>query len=86
MIGPRTLIAAALLSTISATSVLAQAAMSEPAAFEAAHPDRDVLNGGALTPEGRLRLGQPYAASTGAYAAMENAGHVTRLRRHHSSH
>ncbi|MFX7784531.1 hypothetical protein ABTJ92_20120, partial [Acinetobacter baumannii] len=28
----------------------------EPAAFQAMYPDRDVLNGGALTPAGRLGL------------------------------
>jgi hypothetical protein len=46
-------VAAVLIATISAS----YAAADEPAAFQAQHPDRDVLNGGALTPEGRLKLG-----------------------------
>ena len=56
MTGLKTLFAAALISAISATSALAQAAISEPAAAQAAYPNRDVLNGGALTPAGRLGL------------------------------
>jgi hypothetical protein len=45
-----------LLSTIQSTLVLAQS-FSEPAAFAAQHPDRDVLNGGGLTPEARASAG-----------------------------
>ncbi|WP_316191855.1 MULTISPECIES: hypothetical protein [unclassified Bradyrhizobium] len=49
--------------TLAASLVLSMAAMSagsaqsfsEPAAFQAMHPDRDVLNGGALTPEALMR-------------------------------
>jgi hypothetical protein len=52
MIGRRTLVATALLSMISATAL----AQQEPAAYAAANPDRDILNGGALTPAGRLAL------------------------------
>ena len=87
MIRPRTLVAAALISTISATSALAQAAIGEPGAFQARYPDRDVLNGGALTPAGRLGLEQPYGASApnGAYAAMGGAGRTFRAQRRHSS-
>jgi hypothetical protein len=48
----KSLTAAALLSMVSFTPVFAQT-FSEPAAFEAQHPDRDVLNGGALTPATR---------------------------------
>jgi hypothetical protein len=67
MSGLKPLLAAAVISMISATSALAQ----EPAAFAAQHPDRDVLNGGALTPAGRLGLVLPYGAapSPSAYAA-----------------
>ena len=39
--------AAALLSVVVLTPACAQS-FSEPAAFQAQHPDRDVLNGGAL--------------------------------------
>ncbi len=55
MYGLRIAAAVALLSTITATGALAQ--FSEPAAFEAQHPDRDVLNGGALTPAARGAAG-----------------------------
>jgi hypothetical protein len=48
--------AAALLSTIAIAEVHAQS-FSEPAAFAAQHPDRDVLNGGALTPAARASAG-----------------------------
>ncbi|MCK1721022.1 hypothetical protein [Bradyrhizobium sp. 141] len=45
------LLAAALMPT------MAEAQLSEPAAYQAAHPDRDVLNGGQLTPAGRAARG-----------------------------
>ena len=73
------LFALALLSTVSITPALAQAAISEPGAFQAMFPNRDVLNGGALTPAGRMGLELPggavnaYAASN-AYARIERAG------------
>ena len=79
MIRLRALVAVALLSTVSITPALAQAAISEPGAFQAMFPNRDVLNGGALTPAGRMGLELPngavnaYAASN-AYARMERAG------------
>ena len=67
MIGSRTLVAAVLLSTAMATtSANAQLpvwAQSEPAAFQAQYPDRDVLNGGALTPAGRMGLVLPGGAA-----------------------
>ena len=72
------LVAAALLSTLSISPALAQAAISEPGAFQAMYPNRDVLNGGALTPAGRVGLELPggavntYAASN-AYARMGRA-------------
>ena len=48
-------VAAALLAA-ALTPTTAQAQFSEPAAYQAAHPDRDVLNGGQLTPAGRAAL------------------------------
>src|SRR3989440_4305799 len=63
MTGLKTLVAAALISTISATCALAQAAISEPGAFQAQYPDRDVLKGGALTPAGRMGLELPGGAA-----------------------
>src|SRR4051812_44490405 len=48
MTGFKTLMLASLISTVSVASALAQ----EPAAFQSMYPNRDVLNGGALTPAG----------------------------------
>ncbi|SEM21970.1 hypothetical protein [Bradyrhizobium sp. OK095] len=78
-------IAAALLSAAVLMPAVAQAQLSEPAAYQAAHPDRDVLNGGQLTPAGRAARGETVAPSE-AYAAYPSA--VTpvvrpRHRRHH---
>ena len=89
MTGFKTLLAAALISTIStisATCAFAQAAISEPGAFQAQFPDRDVLNGGALTPAGRMGLELPGAASTAnnAYAAMGSASLSLRAQRYQS--
>lgn len=65
------LVAAALLST-ALTATLARAQVSEPAAFQSQNPNRDVLNGGQLTPAGRAALGQ-YEGASGAYAAQAYA-------------
>ena len=46
-------VTAAVLSALTATPVLAQAAIQEPGSFAFFYPNRDVLNGGALTPAGR---------------------------------
>ncbi|MCP4621177.1 MAG: hypothetical protein GY844_32640 [Bradyrhizobium sp.] len=50
----KTVAAAALLSALTATPVLAQAAIQEPGLFAFYHPNLDVLNGGAPTPAARL--------------------------------
>jgi hypothetical protein len=68
MIGFRTLVATALLSMISATAL----AQQEPAAYAAANPDRDILNGGALTPAGRLARENPDSA-VALYSANQAA-------------
>ena len=78
-------VAVALLSSAALMPTLAQAQFSEPAAYQAAHPDRDVLNGGQLTPAGRAARGETVAPSE-AYAAYPSG--VTpivrpRHRRHH---
>lgn len=80
-------VAAALLSAAALLPTAAQAQFSEPAAYQAAHPDRDVLNGGQLTPAGRGALGQPGAPSD-AYASQAYPSPVapvvrSRHRRHH---
>jgi hypothetical protein len=54
----KTLIAAALISTATIPSAFAawSFADQEPAAYASMYPNRDVLNGGALTPAGRMGL------------------------------
>ena len=47
----RTIVLAAGMLLIAATPVFAQAAIQEPGMFAFYHPDRDVLNAGAPTPE-----------------------------------
>ena len=59
MTGLKTLVAAALISAFSITSALA----GEPQAYAAQYPDRDFLNGGALTPAGRMGLELPGGAA-----------------------
>jgi hypothetical protein len=55
---------------------------SEPAAYEAAHPDRDVLNGGALTPDAQMRRGGQ-TAPFGAVVDRAPAPIVSRSRHRH---
>jgi hypothetical protein len=60
------IIAAALVSMTGIASANAQLptwGASNPGAFEAQYPDRDVLNGGALTPAGRMGLELPGGAA-----------------------
>ncbi|WP_027555474.1 hypothetical protein [Bradyrhizobium sp. Cp5.3] len=59
------LIAATLISTatISSASAAWSFADQEPATFASMYPDRDVLNGGALTPAGRMGLERPGGAA-----------------------
>ena len=66
----KTLAAAAVLSAMAATPVFAQAAIQEPGLFAFYHPNADVLNGGAPTPEAALASAPPAASE--AYAAMES--------------
>ncbi|WP_315778065.1 MULTISPECIES: hypothetical protein [unclassified Bradyrhizobium] len=81
MIAFRSLAAALLVSPLAATAASAQ--FSEPAAYAAMHPDRDVLNGGALTPAAQAQLarrGTP--AFPNANATMPPADPVRAHRRH----
>ena len=53
----KTLIAAALISAATIPSAFAWSfADQEPAAFASMYPNREVLNGGALAPAGRMGL------------------------------
>lgn len=80
-------IASAVATAAALTSTLAQAQFSEPATFQAQHPNRDVLNGGQLTPAGRAALGQPPYESPnagyGAEAYVPPRAPVVHVRRHH---
>jgi hypothetical protein len=76
------LVATALLSMTAVTSARAQLpswASMYPDAFQAQYPDRDVLNGGALTPAGRIGLELPGGAAPvfGANNAYAVTGRVT---------
>ena len=61
----KSVIAAALISTatISTASAGWYYGDQEPAAYQSMYPDRDVLNGGALTPAGRMGLERPGGAA-----------------------
>jgi hypothetical protein len=85
MIRRRIVVAAALLAATALMPTLAQAQFSEPAAYQAAHPDRDVLNGGQLTPAGRAARGEP-AVSGDAYAAYPSAVAPAVRVRHRRQH
>jgi hypothetical protein len=74
-------VAAALLSAATLMPTMAQAQFSEPAAYQAAHPDRDVLNGGQLTPATRGARGETVAPSE-AYAAYPSPV-APAVRSHH---
>ena len=88
----KTLIAAALVSMTAVTSASAQLpswAVTNPDSFQAQYPDRDVLNGGALTPAGRMGLELPGGAASvyaapNAYAGMGSASPSFRDQRHYS--
>ena len=74
---------AAILSTVTATPVFAQAAISEPEAFQAMYPNRDVLNGGALTPASRMGLELRDGAGSGSYARAPAEYRTRALAKHH---
>jgi hypothetical protein len=78
-------IAAAMMAIVGLPSTFAQAQFSEPGPYQAANPDRDVLNGGQLTPYGREIRGQHYEGVNAAFAAappsVAPAAHSR--RRHH---
>jgi len=92
MITFKTLIAAALVSMATVTSASAQLpswAARDPDSFQAQYPDRDVLNGGALTPAGRMGLELPGGAApvfgaNNAYAATGRATASSCARLYHS--
>jgi hypothetical protein len=81
IINVKILAAVLLLSGGAMTAASAQGwffGQQEPAAYQAMHPDRDVLNGGALPPAGRMGLERPYGAApvypSAAYGHQDGAG------------
>lgn len=78
----KAVLAGVIISAAMATATFAQA--QEPAAFQSMYPNRDVLNGGALTPEGRSELEQrsvtnsPGAANAGGTASSAFATYGVR--------
>jgi BA14K-like protein len=86
------LIAAALLSMTAVTSASAQLPAwgnSNPDLFESQYPDRDVLNGGALAPAGRMGLELPDGAApdfgaSNAYAATAHTAASSCAQLYHS--
>jgi hypothetical protein len=78
----KTPIAAVLLSAMTVTPVFAQAAIQEPGMFAFYHPNADVLNGGAPTPEAALAAAP--AAASEAYAAMESGIGRSSVQRYRS--
>jgi len=89
----KTLIAAALVSMTAVASASAQSpnwVPAYPGSFQAQYPDRDVLNGGALTPAGRMGLELPGGASppvfgtNNAYAATGRATASSCAQLYHS--
>ena len=92
MTGLKTLVATALLSMTAVTAARAQLpswASTYPDAFQAQYPDRDVLNGGALTPAGRMGLELPGGAApvfgaSNAYAATGRATASSCAQLYHS--
>ena len=92
MFGCKTLVAAALVSITAVTSASAQLpdwAVSNPDAFQAQYPDRDVLNGGELTPAGRMGLERPGGAAPvfrqrNVYMATGSATASSCAQRRHS--
>ena len=82
-------IASGVMAAAALSPTLVQAQVSEPAAFQAQNPNRDVLNGGQLTPAARGALGRPqYEGAGGAYGAQAHVPaeasivHSRRHRRH----
>jgi hypothetical protein len=79
------LIAAALLSMTAVTSASAQQlpswAATNPDSFEAQYPNRDVLNGGALTPAGKMDL-----EFAGGAASAFGANNAATAYRHEQRH
>ncbi|WP_338821847.1 hypothetical protein [Bradyrhizobium septentrionale] len=78
----KTIALALALSAITAATASAQAAISEPAAYQALYPYRDVLNNGAPTPAAKLVLESP--AVLQALQAQESGIGVVHLPRHGS--
>ncbi len=80
----KTVALATMLAAVTATAVSAQPAISEPAAFQAQYPYRDVLNDGAPTPAAKLVLEPPEVLQ--ALQARESGIGIIHLPRRGSHH
>ncbi|WP_298372000.1 hypothetical protein [uncultured Bradyrhizobium sp.] len=78
----KTIALVAALSAVTATAASAQAAISEPAAYQALYPYRDVLNNGAPTPAAKLVLEPP--AVLQALQAQESGIGIAQMPHHRS--
>lgn len=78
-------VAVALVTPLTSTQVVAQS-FGEPAAFQAQHPDRDVLNGGVLTPAARAAAGLESSRGVAGTVGVTNPAYArrthARFRRH----
>nr|WP_083839186.1 hypothetical protein [Bradyrhizobium sp. STM 3809] len=73
----------ALLSTATAAPALALDGFfseSEPSAYQSMHPDRDLLNGGELTPAARMGVAQPFSAARASMLADRHSRRRPRQR------
>jgi hypothetical protein len=79
--------AAAILSMMIATPVLAQAAIQEPGSFAFYHPNADVLNAGQPTPgeTAGAMASAPYGSGD-AYAAMDDNAEASSCARRYRSY
>ncbi|MEN3347068.1 MAG: hypothetical protein V7632_703 [Bradyrhizobium sp.] len=80
----KTIALAMALSAVTMTVASAQAAISEPAAYQAMYPYRDVLNNGAETPAAKLVLLPPQVLQR--LQAEESGVGVVEAPRHIAHH
>ena len=79
--------AAAIISTMIATPVFAQAAIQEPGAYAFYHPNADVLNSGRALPDetAGAMASVPFGGSN-AYAAMDSHMNASSCAQRHRSY
>jgi hypothetical protein len=83
MIKCKIAVVAIALSAFASPAAFGQAAIQEPGAFEFYHPNEDVLNGGAPTPEAAL---VSTTRTRNAYAAIDNGSLRAEFKKLSSPH